>query len=142
MAQSTGAEKLASLIKPLIAEVQVAQTKVLQEFIANVFVEQFSQLNVRFSTIDRNISALDKKLQDYSTDSKIRTSHGTQDIRNDIEQLNKALKQLGEQINQAKTIKLPVDPPQIAGLPSNVRAKNPIPQENMFNHEFDQTICD
>lgn len=127
--QVSGADKLASIMKPLIAEVQAAQTKFLQEFI----MEQFGQLNIRISCIEHNISNLDKKLTKN-------TEVGPEiiQIHKEIVQLNESIKKLSVE----KTVKLPVDPPQISGLPSNVRAKNSPPQENMFVDEFDPSICD
>lgn len=123
---SAGAEKLVSLIKPLIADVQVAQTKLLQEFIVSTISGKFEQINSKITAIEKSIENLDKKIAEKAINS------------DDMKDIKKTLASISNAVEGLKNNKASSS----TGLPNNVRIRDITPQENMFDIDFDQKILD
>lgn len=154
--QSTaGAEKLAIIMRPIIAEVQASQTQVLREFVREEVAKlrdsttaQLQEIMVTIHRLGAIIDTLDEKTK------RARPAEANPITRADIIELNTSMAEIRTMIAQipSQTVQavqtvqpkkpsivdiINAAPDRVKGLPSNVIMRETGPAKNMFTHDDD-----
>lgn len=146
-AASAGAEKLVSLIRPMIAEAQAQQTQVLREFIKTEMIAHNEDLCERLAEIRLDVSNLKVRLGSIEKDlqeGKKKNREPVEDpFKAQLVEIEKKLASILTAVNRVNANNIANGlPDRVPGLPPNVLMKETGPSKNMFSREDDEFDID
>lgn len=149
---TSGAEKLASILNPLIAEAQARQTKVMREFVHEEierlhasFTVQIQETIVQMRRMETQLDAVERALRKPKTPLAQPPAAENPDIiqiKLQLEDITKLLTALQTSIKHPGKLMVTDVPDRVRGLPPNVLMRETGPPKNMFAREDDDTDLD